>query len=501
MRSTFPLILLLGFTVAVSADPKSEKAIEPTAKDTPFAPIPPKAVVRDGTVEINGKTVPYKATTGKIQIKEDGDKVCASIFNVTYERSDVKDTSSRPVLFAFNGGPGSSSAWLHVGVLGPKTVKLPGNGTTAPEPPLQVQDNPLSILDTCDLVFVDPVSTGYSRAENDAKPGDFHGVDEDIRSMGDFVRRWISEHERWSSPKYLLGESYGGMRVAGLSDFLQSRYGMNLNGVVLVSSVLDLSTLGSAPGNDLSYLIFLPAFTSVAHFHGKITGDRDALIQQSREFAFGEYAASLLKGNSLSPDAAKAIAGKLEQLTAIPAATWLAHDLRISPSGFRAALLKNEGKVIGRFDGRVAWNTTDKTSNAPDYDPSYSLAYGAISSAMMDYLGRGLGYKEDQPYEILTGKVHPWRFGSNGENVNMGERLASAMRENPRLRVLVMGGVNDLAAPADNVAYIIRHLLDLPADTLHNIITTQYDGGHMFYLNPQDLAKTRADLLKFIQNP
>ena len=500
MRSAIPLLLLLGFTAVVPAGPKSEKATEPAAKETPSAPKPPEPVVRDGTVEINGKTVPYKATTGKIQIKEDGDKVKASIFYVAYERGDVKDKSSRPVLFAFNGGPGSAAVWLHIGVLGPKTVKLPGNGTVAPEPPLRVDDNPLSILDACDLVFVDPVSTGYSRAENDTKPGDFHGIDEDINSLGDFIRRWISEHDRWSSPKYLLGESYGGMRVAGLSEHLQSRYGMNLNGVVLMSSLLDMSTLHTSPGNDLSYLIFLPAFTGVAHYHGKITGDRDTLIQQSKQFAFGEYAAALLKGNTLEAAASKAIADKLERLTGIPAATWLVHDLRLSPSIFRAHLLQAEGKVIGRFDGRVAWDTTDKASQTPDYDPSYSLAYGAISSAMMDYLGRELGYKEDQPYEILTDKVQPWRWSSNNGTVNMGERLAGAMRDNPRLRVLVMGGLADLAVPSECLAYSLRHLPDMPAGARHNITTTSYESGHMFYLNAPDREKTRADLLKFIQN-
>jgi len=500
MRSLIPLTLLLGFTAAAPAEPKLEKATEPAAKETHTAPKPPEPVVRNGTVEIDGKTVPYKATTGKIQIKEDGDKVKASIFYVSYERGDVKDASSRPVLFAFNGGPGSSAVWLHIGVLGPKIVKLPGNGTAAPEPPLRVEDNPLSILDACDLVFVDPVSTGYSRAENDTKPGDFYGVDEDINSLGDFIRRWISEHDRWASPKYLLGESYGGMRVAGLSEHLQARYGMNLNGVVLMSSLLDMTTLRMSPGNDISYLIFLPAFTGVAHYHGKITGDRDALIQQSKEFAFGEYAAALLKGNTLDPAASKAIADKLEHLSGIPAATWLTHNLRINPSVFRSLLLQSEGKVIGRFDGRVAWDATDKAAQSPDYDPSYSLAYGAVSSAMMDYLGRGLGYKEDQPYEILSGKVYPWRWNSNNETVNMGERLAVAMRDNPHLRVLVMGGLTDLAAPSECVAYSIRHLPDLPVGVRPNITTTRYESGHMFYLNQPDREKARMDLLKFIQN-
>jgi len=456
-------------------------------------------VVREATVEINGKKVPYKVTTGKIQLKQDDGKVRASIFHISYIRSDVKDASARPVLFAFNGGPGSSSVWLHLGVLGPKIIKLPGDGTTAPQPPARVVENPLSILDVCDLVFVDPVSTGYSRAENDAKPGDFHGLNEDIESVGDFIRRWISEHERWDSPKFLLGESYGGIRAAGLANHLQSRYGMSLNGVILLSSLLDFATLQASSGNDLGFMVYLPSFTGVAHFHQKIQGDRDSLIQEGTEFAFGEYATALLKGNSLDPETRMAVATKLEKFSGIPAATWLTHDLRIEPNFFRSELLRSEGKVLGRFDARVAWDAMDPSAPAPEYDPSYVLAYGAFATAMMDYLGHELGYKEDQPYEILTGKVNPWRWNANNEVVNLGERLAAAMRDNPHLRVLVMGGRTDLATPPEGVAYSIRHLLDLPASARGNITSTRYDGGHMFYLNPPDLAKARADLVKFIQ--
>ena len=496
MRSSIPLLFCLS--LAAFGAPEPEKKPEPPAKETPAVKVP-DPVVKESSVEIAGKKVPYKVTTGKIQLKQDDGKARASIFHVTYERTDMKDASKRPVLFAFNGGPGSSAVWLHIGVLGPKIIKLPGDGTTAPEPPASLSDNPLSILDVCDLVFVDPVSTGYSRAENDTKPGDFHGLNEDIESVGDFIRRWISEHDRWASPKYLLGESYGGIRAAGLSHHLQSRYGMSLNGVVLLSSLLDFATLQASSGNDLAYQVYLPSLTGTAHFHKKIKGDRDTLIKQSTEFAFGEYATALLKGNALEPDARKAVAAKLAGFSGIPAETWLEHDLRISSTFFRGELLRAEGKVLGRFDARVAWDATDKSAQYPEYDPSYSLAYGAFSTAMMDYLGRELGWKEDQPYEILTGKVQPWKWNANNEVVNLSERLASAMRDNPHLRVLVMGGRTDLATPPEGVAYSVRHLLDLPANAKDNFTSTFYDGGHMFYLNPPDLEKTRADLVKFIQ--
>ena len=502
MRFTIPL--MLGLSLGALGAPDSKKSADPAAKE-PAAEKAEKTekvvepVVRESSVEIDGSKIPYKVTIGKLRLKQDDGKARASIFHVSYERSDVKEGTRRPVLFAFNGGPGSSAAWLHIGVLGPKIIQLSGDGTTAPPPPAHVADNPLSILDVCDLVFVDPVSTGYSRAENDAKAGDFHGLNEDIESVGDFIRRWIGEHERWDSPKYLLGESYGGIRAAGLCQHLQSRYGMSLNGVVLLSSLLDFATLDTSAGNDLGFLVYLPSFTGIAHFHRKITGDRDKLIRESTEFAFGEYATALLKGNALEPDTRNAVAAKLAKFSGIPAAIWLTHDLRIDPNFFRSELLRAEGKVLGRFDARVAWETTDQSAMAPHYDPSFSLAFGAFATAMMDYLGRQLGYKEDQPYEILTGKVNPWRWNANNEVVNLGDRLASAMRDNPHLRVLVMGGRTDLATPPEGVAYSLRHQLDLTATARANIIRTSYDGGHMFYLNPPDLAKTRADLLKFIQ--
>ena len=492
------LSVLVGLNLLAAGAPEAEKPAETPPKETPPVKVI-EPVVRESAVTINGVKIPYKVTTGKLQLKEDDGKARASIFHVSYVRTDTKDPSTRPVMFAFNGGPGSSAVWLHLGVLGPKIVKLPGDGTTAPLPPARVADNPLSILDVCDLVFVDPVSTGYSRAEKDTKPGDFHGLDEDIESVGDFIRRWVSEHDRWASPKYLLGESYGGIRAAGLSSHLQSRYGMSLNGVVLLSTLLDFSTLKPAQGNDLVFQVFLPALTGVAHFHKKIQGDRDALVKESTVFAFGEYAAALLKGNELNPATRATLADKLARLTGIDAATWLARDLRIDSTFFRAELMRKEGKVLGRFDGRVAWDSTEKAADSPEYDPSYSLAYGAFSTAMLDYLGRELGYKEDQPYEILTGKVQPWRWNTSNEVVNLSDRLATAMRDNPHLRVLVMGGLTDLATPPEGVAFSVRHMLNLPANVRQNISTTFYDGGHMFYLNPPDLVKCRADIVSFIE--
>jgi len=324
-------------------------------------------------------------------------------------------------------------------------------------------------------------------------------VEEDINSVGDFVRRWITEHDRWSSPKFLLGESYGGIRVAGLANHLQSRYGMSINGVVMLSSVLDLRTLGGGPGDDIIYPVYLPVYTSVAHFHGKLKGDRDALIEEARKFAFGEYSTALLQGTELPADQRAMLAEKLASFSGIDAAVWLSHDLRIPPNFFEAELLRKEHKVIGRFDARVAWGATSPSDEGPDYDPSYSLAQGAFSTAMLDYLSRDLGWKEEQPYEILTPKVNPWNWNSGRGATNLGDRIAKAMRDNPHLKVMVMCGRSDLACPGDGIAHTFRHLFELPEAQRSNVSFVHFDGGHMFYLNPPDRIKARGDLVKFIE--
>lgn len=496
MKPVFFLFLLTAFSFS---QPKPDEK-----KDTPAPEKEAKEqapVVRENTVTIDGKSVPYRVTTGKLQLKKDDGKPSASIFHVSYERTDTKDAQSRPVVFCFNGGPGSSAVWLHLGGIGPRRVELPGDGTTAPKPPVKLIDNAYSILDVADLVFIDPVTTGYSRAEKDTKATEFHGVDQDVQSVGDFIRRWVTEHNRWASPKFLLGESYGGVRAAGLSDHLQSRYGMSLNGVIMLSTLLDFRTIQTNQGDSLSYSVFLPAFTGTALHHGKIKGDKQKLIADSTRFAFSEYSAALLQGTSLDTTSAKKIADQLAAYTGIASDVWLAHDLRMSPFVFRVELLRKERKVIGRFDSRVAWDNADLSAAYAEQDPSYSLAYGAFSTAMLDYLGRDLGWKEDQPYEILTSKVQPWNWNSDNEILNLSGKLSEAIKDNPHLKVLVMGGHTDLATPPEGMAYSIRHMIDLPAPLRKNFEFTSYDAGHMFYLNPPDLVKCRADLVKFIQAP
>lgn len=489
----------LGLVHPAFAEKAESKKESSTVATTPVKVATP--VIKNGKITIAGKIVEYTATTGKMLLHDDDGKATASIFYTSYTRSGIANTSTRPVMFAFNGGPGSSSVWLHIGLLGPRRIDFPGDGTVPVEPPVRLVDNNQSVLDVCDLVFIDPVSTGYSRVEKDTKAADFHGLDADIESVGDFIRRWITENNRWNSPKYICGESYGGIRAAGLADHLQSRFGMNLNGVILLSSLLDYRTLLPAQGSQLSHQIFLPAFATTALFHGKIQGDRDAIIEESREFAFGEYAVALLKGNEIGDEEKQVVAEKLASLTGISAEIWSRHQLVMDPFEFRAELLREEKKVLGRFDSRVAWDATSPNSQSAEYDPSYSLAIGAFSTAMLAYLGDELGWKEDQPYEILTSKVNPWSYGSDNKIVNLTNRLARAIRHNPKLRVLVMGAYADLATPPDGVPYSIRQIVDLPPSLKNQISYTFYDGGHMFYMNPPDLEKAREDLIQFLTPP
>jgi len=461
------------------------------------APRPP--AVRDDNVTIDGREIPYRVTAAKTILKTDDGKPRASIFHTSYVRTDVVDPSSRPVMFCFNGGPGSSSVWLHLGGVGPRRIDLPGDGTEPPVPPVRLVDNPHSILDVCDLVFVDPVSTGLSRVEEEAgKKDEFHGLEGDIESMGDFVRRWITDNKRWSSPKYLLGESYGGVRVAGLSQSLQSRFGMHLNGVVLLSSLLDFRTIVESPGSDLSYKVFLPAFAATARHHGLLDGTTDEVVAAARELANGDYALALLKGNEISDEEMQSMADRLAKASGLPAEIWIEHSLRVSPWVFRGELLRDRGLTIGRFDARVAWETGAPARRAADYDPSYSLCFGAFATAMLDFLGRDLGWEDHRQYQILTGNVQPWKWSAENRIVNVGDRLATAIRDNPHLKVLVMAAHTDLATPPDGMLHSMRHMPGLIKSGKDNFDFVTYESGHMFYLNPPDLVKMRVDLLEFL---
>lgn len=459
----------------------------------------PTVATKQDTVTIDGKKIDYKVTASTLTLKTSKDEDRASIFHVAYERIGMPERHKRPVVFAFNGGPGSSAVWLHMGALGPRIVPTTPDGTRTLPPPLTVQENPSSILDVADIVFIDPVSTGFSRAEGKTNANEFHGVQGDIRSVGDFIRRWVTENDRWASPKYLLGESYGGIRATGLADHLQEEFGMSLNGVVLLSSLIDFRTLRSNTADDLSYAVFFPGLTATSHYHKKIAGNRDQLVEQARTFAFGPYSQALLKGAAISAEEKKAIAGQLAKFTGLPASLFVETNLRLSSTRYRKELLRDQRKVLGRFDARIAWPASSPESDYPSYDPSYAVAYGAFSTAINDYLSRDLGWEGHHPYKILTSDVRPWNWGTSNSVLNMTRNLESALRENPNLKVLVMCGYTDLATPPANMQYSIDHLFNIPDERRKAIKFTWYEAGHMFYLNQPDLEKMRKDLVDFIK--
>ncbi|MEN8865399.1 MAG: peptidase S10 [Akkermansiaceae bacterium] len=485
----FAIIPLL-FTLLQAQDKKEEE----NKKDTP------DVATKQDTVTIDGQKIDYKVTASTLTLKTDKDEDRASIFHVAYERIGMADRHKRPVVFAFNGGPGSSAVWLHMGALGPRIVPTTPDGTNTLPPPLTVEENPQSILDVADIVFIDPVSTGFSRAEGKTNANEFHGVNGDIRSVGDFIRRWVTENDRWASPKYLLGESYGGIRATGLADHLQDEFGMTLNGVVLLSSLIDFRTLRSNTADDLSYAVFFPGLTATSHYHKKIEGNRDQLVEQARTFAFGPYSQALLRGAAISAGEKKSIADQMAKFTGLPSSLFVETNLRLSATRYRKELLRDESKVLGRFDARIAWPATSPESNYPSYDPSYAVAYGAFATAINDYLSRDLGWEGHHPYQILSGRVNSsWNWGTNNSVLNMTRSLESALRENPNLKILVMCGYTDLATPPANMQYSIDHLFNIPAERRKAIKFTWYEAGHMFYLNQPDLEKMRKDLVGFIK--
>lgn len=453
--------------------------------------------VTEGEVVIGGQRISYTATAGTLPLtKADGEKR-ASVFYISYERKNAGDAAKRPVTFCFNGGPGSSSVWLHLGAFGPKRVVLPAGGVESPPPPFQLTANEHSLLDATDLVFIDPVSTGFSRA---AKPDDarqFHGYTEDLEAVGEFIRRYISRTDRWASPKFLAGESYGGLRAAGLAGHLQERYGMYLNGIAIVSGVIDFKTLSPDAGNDVPYLAYLSSMTATAHYHRKLPaelqqGDVRTAVQLATAYAQGDYAAALLRGHSLPANTMKEVAGQLARLTGLPADLWVRERLRLSPAAFRRKLLEAENKIIGRFDARA---TADASS---DEDPSYANVYGIFATQLNAYVRGELKYDSDLAYEILTRDVHPWNYGGfTGRYVSSAAALGQALTNNPGLRVFVACGHYDLATPAGGIEHTINHLPTDPA-RLASVAFSYYEGGHMMYSNLDSLARLNADLRAFL---
>lgn len=451
-------------------------------------------------VSIGGVAVPYSATAGVLVLRDDGVKPKASVFHVAYLKEGVTDPATRPVTFAFNGGPGSSSVWLHLGALGPRRVLLGPEGQPPP-PPGALGDNAWSWLDLTDLVFVDPVTTGFSRAAEGEDAKQFHGVEEDVAWMGEFIRLWTTRMKRWSSPKFLVGESYGTTRAAALAHHLAERHGMQLNGVTLISPVLEFGTIRFDPGNEDPYWLFLPSYTATAWHHRKLAAELQArpveqLLPEVETWARTVYLPALAAGDRLGPEEREGVLRDLSRWSGLSPEFLRRCRLRVTMGAFAKELLRQEGQVLGRFDGRYLARDSDEAGTSPESDPSYSAVQGPYTAGINDYLRRELGYESDAPYEVLTGRVHPWNYPGQNRYLDVARRLRDAMLRNPRLQVLTCLGLYDLATPYAAIDHTIARL-ELPSELRKNVHRATYRAGHMMYLRQADLEQLKADAARF----
>ncbi len=461
-------------------------------------------------VVIDGATVEYTAVAGRMLLREEEGKKRASFFFTSYTRTGIEDPANRPIVFSFNGGPGSSSVWLHLGAFGPRRVVMDDEGFRV-RPPGRLVDNEHSILDVADLVFIDPVGTGYSRAIPNTDAKEFHHFKKDIESVGEFIRSYLSRNQRWASPKFLAGESYGTTRSAGVAGHLLERHGLYFNGLVLVSSILNFQTAGFDSstwtfnrGNDLPYVLFLPTYAAAARYHGRLDDDlqqRDLrdLLDEVEDFSTNEYAQALFKGDRLSDEEFSDIAAQVARYTGLSEDYVAGYDLRIEIFRFCKELLRDRHRTIGRIDARYTGIDRFKDGEAIESDPSMDSTMGLYTSALNDYVRSELGYESDLPYEILSTETHKnWDYEDfKNEYVDVSETLRNTMSRNPYMKVFVASGYLDLATPHFATEYTFSHL-GLDPELRDNLDMQYYEAGHMMYVHLESLAKLAADVRAFI---
>jgi len=516
------VFLFIGLTAAAVAQPSQERtqprrdpalvqggqaqaaAGQPAPKEYPKLP-EENVSVTNHVLTLGGKPLPYTAVAGTLLLKADDGRPRANVYFTAYFRDDIKDKTQRPLAFIFNGGPGSASVWLHMGAFGPRKVLLAEDGNALPGPPGRLVDNEFTLLDVTDMCFIDPVSTGYSRPVTGESASQFHGYTEDIEAVGDFIRLFVTRYERWASPKFVIGESYGTPRAAGLSGYLQGgSVGMYLNGIVLISAILNFGTARFAPMNDLPSILFLPTYTADAWYHKKLPADllaKDlaAVLEESRAFALQEYALALLKGNTLDPAAKEAIVRKIARYTGLSPEFIENANLRISLGRFTKELLRDERHTIGRLDGRFKGFDRDAAGESNEYDPSDAAISGPFPAALNSYLRTELKYKNDTPYAI-SGNVRPWSYNNvQNQYLNTAETLRSSMAANQLLRVFVANGYYDGATPFFATEYTFSQT-DLGGELKGRVKFGYYQAGHMMYIHKPSHAKLKADLAEFIKD-
>jgi carboxypeptidase C (cathepsin A) len=540
------LLLLIALSSPLDAVSTADDAAKPEAKanakpdakpdakgeDKIFEEPPPSVTAH--SITVGGKVLKYHATAGYIVLKEeegkplvkepgqkpppeakpdtepsktkDGLKPKAKVFFVAYTLDDAGDPSTRPLTFAFNGGPGSSSVWLHMASVAPRRANLTDEGE-APPPPYQLTDNESTWLDRTDLVFIDPVSTGYSRPVAKEDPNQYHGLKEDIASVGDFIRLYTSRNTRWLSPKFILGESYGTTRAAGLSDYLQNRYGLYFNGIILVSSALNFQALEFASQNNDPYIQFLPSYAASAWYHKKLPADLQAMslaevVAAARTFAASDYAPALGRGDQLAAADKTRLAGELSRYTGLPASDILLWKLRIKDTQFFTHLLRAEGKMLGRLDARFSGFRYEPGTDGPgdqEYDPSDEAVNGPLGAAFNDYVRRELQFESDIPYE-LSADVEPWNFGDAANGFpNTAEDLRKAMTRNPYLKIWVTCSYYDLATPFFGAENVVA-AMNLDPAIRANLRFSYYESGHMLYIHKPSRVKFKADFEAFLKD-
>jgi carboxypeptidase C (cathepsin A) len=475
----------------------------PAESEKAGAPKEEPPVVTHHEIHVGGRVLHYTATTGYMPIhNEEGTEVEANIFFVAYTLDG--SVPKRPLMFSFNGGPGSASIWLHLGAIGPRRVKmLPDGGM--PQPPFELVDNQETWLDQTDLVFIDPVGTGYSRATKKELAKKFFGVKGDISSVAEFIRLYLSRYQRWNSPLFLVGESYGTTRAAGLSGYLID-HGIALNGVVLVSSVLNFQTLEFTRGNDLPYVLYLPSYTSTAWYHKKLPPDlqqRDlaSVLNEAKQFAAGTYASALEKGDSLSVQERQSLIDQVARFTGIDRAVVDQNDMRLKQWVFCRELLRDQRLMVGRLDSRFTGDELSQVRGEGNfYDPSMSVIRPPFTATFNNYVRGDLGYKTDLEYYVLGGGVTDWDWGSAGEGFpDTSEALRLAFVKNPYMKLFVASGYYDLATPFFATQYTLNHM-NLTAQQHAKITLGYYDAGHMMYIKSDALGRLKQDVSGFLTN-
>jgi carboxypeptidase C (cathepsin A) len=505
------IFLLFGLAARVSAQAPEREARVPEAKAADKcdpATSKEESSVSEHSIKIGGQTIPYKATASTTLLKNEKGEPTGLMYSAAYTRSDVKDVNTRPIAFLYNGGPGSATMWLHMGAFGPRRVYTV-DGTFTPPAPYKLVDNTESLLDKTDLVFIDAMGTGYSHPVCKAEAKDFYGIDEDVEAFAQFIVTYLSRNDRWNSPKFLIGESYGTFRSAALGNYLQSRDTVHLNGIVLISSVLDLSTITFPTGDDRSYIYYLPSYAAVAWYH-KVLKDRPAdlaaFVEEARKYAQGEYAAALFKGATLSASEKAAVAKKVSYFTGLSEDYLIKADLRVNLGQFRAELQRSSRLTTGRIDARFTGYTYDLLEENAQGDPEGPAVGGAFTALVNSYNHDDLKFGKDKVYHNTSGGGGNWNwtrsvgrgrggFFPSGPNVE-GD-LAQAMITNPRLLVQVENGYFDLATPFFATEFTMEHL-GLPEALQKNIKEDYYNAGHMMYLHDQDRVSLHNQIASFI---